>query len=190
MAHVIEGLYIPPGCGPVWVANHYRAIADYVLVDTQGCWCAEFPRHVPVHNINQWLFAPEHVEHLVEEYLKPLRNQLSPEEKELHDAWLPHRSLRLSPEQALHERIMREIALEMQDTPLVLKGGTALALLYGLDRHSLDLDFDCGLAKRIRIKNRVRRGLREVDVPMSAFRRGLPHVEGTTIPCPLHQPCE
>lgn len=89
MAHVIEGLYIPPGCGPVWVANHYRAIADYVLVDTQGCWCAEFPRHVPVHNINQWLFAPEHVEHLVEEYLKPLRNQLTPEEKELHDAWLP-----------------------------------------------------------------------------------------------------
>ena len=89
MAHVIEGLYIPPGCGPVWVANHYRAIADYVLVDTQGCWCAEFPRHVPVYNINQWLFAPERVEHLVEEYLKPLRNQLSPEEKELHDAWLP-----------------------------------------------------------------------------------------------------
>ncbi len=90
----------------------------------------------------------------------------------------PHRSLRLSPEQALHERIMREIALEMQDTPLVLKGGTALALLYGLDRHSLDLDFDCGRAKRVRIKNRVRRGLREVDVPMSAFGRGLPMWKG------------
>ena len=59
----------------------------------------------------------------------------------------PHRSVRLSAEQALHERIMREIALEMQDTPLVLKGGTALALLYGLDRHSVDLDFDCGRAK-------------------------------------------
>ena len=56
----------------------------------------------------------------------------------------PLRSVRLTSEQALHERIMREIALEMQDTPLVLKGGTALALLYGLDRHSLDLDFDCG----------------------------------------------
>ena len=89
MAHVIEGLYIPTGCGPAWVANHYRAIADYVLVDTQGCWCAEFPRHVPVHNINQWLFAPEHVEHLAEEYLKPLRNQLTPEGKELRDASLP-----------------------------------------------------------------------------------------------------
>ena len=89
MAHVIEGLYIPPGCGPVWVANHYRAIADYVLVDTQGCWCAKFPRHLPVYSINRLLFAPEQVEHLVEEYLKPLRNQLSPEERELHDAWLP-----------------------------------------------------------------------------------------------------
>lgn len=73
---------------------------------------------------------------------------------------------------------MRAVALEMQDTPLVLKGGTALALLYGLDRHSLDLDFDCGRAKRIRIKNRVRRGLREVDAPMSAFGRGLPMWKG------------
>ncbi|MDE0123640.1 MAG: hypothetical protein OXN97_03585 [Bryobacterales bacterium] len=89
MAHLLEGKYIPPGCGPVWVANHYRAIADYVLVDTQGCWCAKYPRHVPVRNINQWLDTPEQVEHLVEEYLKPLRNQLSTEERELHDAWLP-----------------------------------------------------------------------------------------------------
>ena len=90
----------------------------------------------------------------------------------------PDRSVRLTAEQALHERIMREIALEMQDTPLVLKGGTALALLYGLDRHSVDLDFDCGRAKRVWIKNRVRRGLREVDVPMSAFRRGFPMWKG------------
>lgn len=90
----------------------------------------------------------------------------------------PDRSVRLTAEQALHERIMREIALEMQDTPLVLKGGTALALLYGLDRHSLDLDFDCGRAKRVPLKNRVRRGLREVDVPMSGFGRGRPMWKG------------
>lgn len=90
----------------------------------------------------------------------------------------PDRSVRLNPDQALHERIMREIALEMQDTPLVLKGGTALALLYGLDRHSVDLDFDCGLAKRVSIKSQVRRGLREVDVSMSAFRRGRPMWKG------------
>ena len=90
----------------------------------------------------------------------------------------PDRSVRLTPEQALHERVMREIALEMQDTPLVLKGGTALALLYGLDRHSVDLDFDCGRAKRVSIKSQVRRGLREVDVPMSGFRRGRPMWKG------------
>ncbi len=30
---------------------------------------------------------------------------------------------------------MRAVALRMQDTPYVLKGGTALALVYGLDRH-------------------------------------------------------
>lgn len=89
MAHLLEGEYIPRGCGPVWVANHFRAIADYVLSDTEGCWCAKYPRQVPVYNINQWLDTPEQIEHLVEEYLKPLRNQLSTEERELHDAWLP-----------------------------------------------------------------------------------------------------
>ncbi|MDE0628906.1 MAG: hypothetical protein OXH99_21130 [Bryobacterales bacterium] len=89
MAYLLEGKYVRRGCGPVWVANHYRAIADFVMVDTQGCWCAKYPRHVPVYNINQWLDTPEQIEHLVEEYLNPLRNQLSPEEKEIHDAWLP-----------------------------------------------------------------------------------------------------
>ena len=90
----------------------------------------------------------------------------------------PDRRVRLTPEQALHERVMREIGLEMQDTPLVLKGGTALALLYGLDRQSVDLDFDCGRAKRVSITSQVRRGLREVDVPMSGFRRGRPMWKG------------
>lgn len=99
----------------------------------------------------------------------------------------PHRSVRLTPDQALHERTMdqalhertmREIAVEIQDTPFVLKGGTAPALPYGLDRHSIDLDFDCDRAKRVPIKNRVRRGLREVDVPMSAFSRGRPMWKG------------
>ena len=91
------------------------------------------------------------------------------------------RSVRLTPEQALYERLMRAVALRMYDTPLVLKGGTALALLYGLDRHSVDLDFDCGSAKllsRASIENYVRDGLREANVPMSAFRRGRPMWKG------------
>lgn len=60
----------------------------------------------------------------------------------------------------------------------MLKGGTALALLYGLDRHSVDLDFDCGSAKRVSIKDHVRDGLREANVPMSSFKRGRPMWKG------------
>lgn len=79
-----------------------------------------------------------------------------------------HRSIRLTPEEALHERLMRAVALRMQTTPYVLKGGTALALFYGLNRHSEDLDFDdCG--KRFSIKNQVREGLRDGGASMSAF---------------------
>ncbi len=37
---------------------------------------------------------------------------------------------------------MRRIARSLQDTPLILKGGTALLLVHGLDRFSEDLDFD------------------------------------------------
>jgi predicted nucleotidyltransferase component of viral defense system len=41
-----------------------------------------------------------------------------------------------------HERLMRAIVESVNDTPLVLKGGTVLLLAYGLDRFSEDLDFD------------------------------------------------
>jgi len=42
-----------------------------------------------VRCINRWLSTPERIEDLVEEYLKPLREQLPPEELGLHEAWLP-----------------------------------------------------------------------------------------------------
>lgn len=88
------------------------------------------------------------------------------------------RSVRLTPEQALHERVMRAVVVQMQDTPFVLKGGTALALLYGLDRHSVDLDFDVGSAKRVSIERHVRAGMQDANVPMSAFKRGRPMWRG------------
>ena len=56
----------------------------------------------------------------------------------------------------------------MQHTPYVLKGGTALALLYGLDRQSDDLDFDG--AKAVSIKNQVRDGLQDANVSMISFK--------------------
>ena len=89
MAHILANQVIPPDCGPVWVANHYRAITDYVRLDMIEGRCLRCPRYAPVYMINQWLDTPEQVEHLVEEYLKLLRSQLSTKEKEIHDQWLP-----------------------------------------------------------------------------------------------------
>ena len=37
---------------------------------------------------------------------------------------------------------MREVLARVQDLGLVLKGGTAFAIAWGLNRHSTDLDFD------------------------------------------------
>lgn len=80
---------IPAGCGEVWVANHYRAITDYALMDVTDCRCARSARFAPVYNINKWLDTKEQIEHLVEEYLTHLGNQLPARERELHDEWLP-----------------------------------------------------------------------------------------------------
>ena len=60
--------------------------------------------------------------------------------------------------------------LRMQDTSYVLKGGTALALRYGLDRHSDDLDFDG--AKAVSIKRCVRDGFKDANVSMISFKPG------------------
>lgn len=65
--------------------------------------------------------------------------------------------LNLSPERELHVEIMRSIAKDMHDLPMVLKGGTALLLCYGLDRFSEDLDFDS--LKKFNITGRVDRVL-------------------------------
>jgi predicted nucleotidyltransferase component of viral defense system len=48
----------------------------------------------------------------------------------------------MKPRDAAHEQLMKSILKGIDDTPLVLKGGTALLLAYGLDRFSEDLDFD------------------------------------------------
>ena len=48
-------------------------------------------------------------------------------------------------QQAEHLEVMTEIchSFNRKRLPMVLKGGTALKLCYGLDRFSEDLDFDC-----------------------------------------------
>jgi predicted nucleotidyltransferase component of viral defense system len=62
-------------------------------------------------------------------------------------------SLGLTATQAAHVRIMRVVVSALQDTPMVLKGGTALLLCYGLDRFSEDLDFDA--PKKLNLESRL-----------------------------------
>ena len=54
----------------------------------------------------------------------------------------------------IHEKFMISILKNLCDTPLVLKGGTALYLGYGLNRFSEDLDFDS--SKKINLLNKIK----------------------------------
>lgn len=60
----------------------------------------------------------------------------------------------LSEQETYHEKLMRVIVKNLVDTPMVLKGGTALYLGYGLNRFSENLDFDC--CKKINLLSKVK----------------------------------
>lgn len=64
-------------------------------------------------------------------------------------------SISHTPERVFHINLMRLIARDFHDLPMVLKGGTALLLCYGLDRFSEDLDFDA--PKKFNVQNRIQR---------------------------------
>ncbi|WP_163499529.1 nucleotidyl transferase AbiEii/AbiGii toxin family protein [Helicobacter suis] len=59
------------------------------------------------------------------------------------DGKKPHSGIELTPEETHHKKLMVSILRKLADTPMILKGGTALYLGYGLNRFSEDLDFDC-----------------------------------------------
>ncbi len=52
------------------------------------------------------------------------------------DSKKPHYGVSLSEQALNHEKLMRTIVKNLADTPMVLKGGTALYLGYGLNRFS------------------------------------------------------
>ncbi|WRG03511.1 nucleotidyl transferase AbiEii/AbiGii toxin family protein [Helicobacter pylori] len=70
------------------------------------------------------------------------------------DSKKPHYRVSLSEQALNHEKLMRAIVKNLADTPMALKGGTALYLGYGLNRFSEDLDFDCH--KKINLLGRVK----------------------------------
>lgn len=90
MTHILEGRdLIEPGHGPVWIANHYRAIADFAMLDRIKCLAPPQPTMIEVRIVNKYLDTEAQVEHLLEHYLKPLRNQLNRREQKAFDKWLP-----------------------------------------------------------------------------------------------------
>ena len=87
MGRLIANSGIKPYEGPVWVANHYRAIADMAMDRLQNWhWTAQT---FPAHQINDWLWSEEDFETLVGDYLKPMRGQISGRVREAYDEWLP-----------------------------------------------------------------------------------------------------
>ena len=62
-------------------------------------------------------------------------------------------NLTLSKREEHHKKLMVNILRNIADAPLVLKGGTALYLGYGLNRFSEDLDFDS--AKKLNLANKI-----------------------------------
>ncbi|OBX04148.1 hypothetical protein QV06_07845 [Gallibacterium genomosp. 3] len=63
-------------------------------------------------------------------------------------------SIMLTERDRNHEKLMVNILKNLSDTPLVLKGGTALYLGYGLNRFSEDLDFDS--SKKLNLLNKIK----------------------------------
>ena len=87
MGRLIAGYGIKPSDGPVWAANHYRAIADMAM-DRLCNWRWEATMF-PDHQIAEWLWSEEDSDILVEEYLKPMRQQIRGPRREAYDEWLP-----------------------------------------------------------------------------------------------------
>lgn len=95
MGKVIADQGIQPYNGPVYVANHYRALADIALDSLQDTPVQELREIEPKSILSAWevndmLNNDEaEIEHLVEEYLKPLRRQLEGLRRDTYDRWLP-----------------------------------------------------------------------------------------------------
>lgn len=88
------------GCAfraPVWMANHYRAIADLVYQDQISIMAltkkfentGNHPRMAAVSEINAWLHTSEEIDHLVTHYLLPLCAAMTDDSYTLFETWLP-----------------------------------------------------------------------------------------------------
>ena len=97
------------------------------------------------------------------------------------------RTVGLTPAQALHERLLREVLNRLRGLDLVLKGGSALAFVHGLGRHRTDLDFDGRVP--VDIRDRMRRGASAAGVVLGPVK-GRKRRKGHRFRAPYPNPFE
>lgn len=84
MAEVLAAKRVRAGEGPVYVADHYRAIADIAMVELAK---GRVPTVVTGDVINSWLDTEDQVERL-KGYLRPLRDLLADAGRQAFDQWI------------------------------------------------------------------------------------------------------
>lgn len=95
MGRIIADHKIQPYNGPVYVANHYRALADIALSSLTNRPLQDLREIEPKSVLSAWEVNDmlnsddDEIQHLVDEYLKPLRSQLKGLRKDTSDKWLP-----------------------------------------------------------------------------------------------------
>jgi hypothetical protein len=85
MSQVLKAQQIVSDNVPVYVANHYRAIADLAMSQLLK---SQMPTIATTRSINQWLDTEEQVNQLVNHYLMLLRSQLDEDTKNIFDQWI------------------------------------------------------------------------------------------------------
>ena len=78
-----------------------------------------------------------------------------------------NRNTRLTDLEKKHIEFMAEISRALIDTPMVLKGGTALILVYGVDRYSDDLDFDCSIP--LNLESRIQSSAKKQNISVHSI---------------------
>jgi hypothetical protein len=85
MSQILQAQSIISDSKPVFVANHYRAIADLAMLHLSE---GQMPTITTARQISEWLDTEEQVNHLVSEYLYPLRSQLDEAAIKIFDQWI------------------------------------------------------------------------------------------------------
>jgi hypothetical protein len=85
MSRILKAQQITSANVPVYVANHYRAIADLAMSQLLK---GQMPTIATTQAINQWLDTEDQIKQLIINYLMPLRSQLDKATENIFDQWI------------------------------------------------------------------------------------------------------